>query len=176
MTATMTPLTNGTLSRNGTSAPPLSTVTNGENRTNNGRFSTGNKYRRGNPFHRRCAMLREQAVAEISPDEVRALMRKLYRAAMDGDTAATVILLAYLIGKPTKAVDPDAVDDDQWKRLRDVPSQEEFACAQINGIPTEAAIERLKQVRGAKDHFDRQWRPNPRHVLDEMQQQRKRRK
>jgi hypothetical protein len=87
---------------------------------------------------------------------------------MEGDIAASVVLLGYLLGKPAKVVDPDAVDGDQWRRMRDVPSQEEFACANINGIPTEAAIDRLRQCREVKDHFDKQWRPNAQHVLDEM--------
>jgi hypothetical protein len=181
---TTTPLTNGTPSRNGHAAPaqdavptpPLSTVSNGQNRTNNGHFSTGNKYGRGNPFYRRCAMLREQAVAEISADEVRLLMRRLYCSAMEGDLAATVVLLGYLLGKPTKVADPDAVDDDQWKRMRDVPSQEEFAAANINGIDPAAAIDRLRQCREVMDPFDKQWRPNARLVLDEINQQRQRRK
>jgi hypothetical protein len=85
----------------------------------------------GNPFFRRLAQLRAQAVCEITPDEVRALMRKLYCSAMEGDIAASVVLLGYLLGKPAKVVDPDAVDEDQWPRMRDVPSQKEFACANI---------------------------------------------
>jgi hypothetical protein len=130
----------------------------------------------GNPFYRRVAQLRAQAVCEITPDEVRALMRRLYGQAMSGDTASAVVLLAYLLGKPAKVVDPDAADDDQWRRLRDVPSQEEFACANVNGIPTDEAIDKLRQCREVMDPFDKQWRPHGQHILDEMAAQRKRRK
>jgi hypothetical protein len=122
------------------------------------------------------AQLRAQAVCEITPDEVRSLMRRLYGMAMSGDTAAAVVLLAYLLGKPAKVVDPDAVDRDHWRRLRDVPSQDEFAAANINGIPTEAAIDKLGQCREVKDPFDKQWRPNARHILDEIETRIKKRK
>ena len=121
-------------------------------------------------------MLREQAVAEISADEVRALMRKLYCSALEGDTPSAVVLLAYLLGKPAKVVDPDGCADDEWRRMRNTPSQSEFAVANIDGIPTEAAIETLQKCRQAKDPFDRANRPNARFVLDEINAQRKRRK
>jgi hypothetical protein len=130
----------------------------------------------GNPFFRRLAQLRAQAVCEITPDELRCLVRKLYEHAMAGDTPSAVVLLAYVIGKPAKVVDPDAVDDDQWRRMRDVPSQEEFAAANINRIPTEAAIGKLQQIRELCDPFDKAKRPNAQLVLDEINQQRKRRK
>jgi hypothetical protein len=190
MSSTTTPLTNGTPHANGTPsgngtpapaqdaapAPPLSTVINGQDRGKNGHFSKGNKCGQGNPFYRRCAMLREQACAEISADEVRHLMRRLYCAALEGDVAATVVLLAYLLGKPAKVVDPDGCDDDEWRRMRNVPSQSEFACANIDGIPTEAAIDKLRQCRERRDPFDRANRPNAQFVLDEINAQRRRRK
>jgi hypothetical protein len=196
MTTTTTPLTNGTPSRNGHAAPaqdadlappfnsfskgvePREMPTEADGRDPaTGRFLKGAwKGGPGNPFFRRLAQLRAQAVCEISPDEVRALMRRLYGQAMEGDVAASVVLLGYLLGKPAKVVDPDAVDDDQWRRMRDVPSQEEFACANINGIDPAAAIDKLRQCREVHDLFDKQCRPNARHVLDEMTAQRKRRK
>jgi hypothetical protein len=191
MSTTTTPLTNGTPSRNGapsgngtpapaqdaTPAPPLTPVITGEKaHDSRGRFTAGNKAARGNPFFRRCAQLRAQAVCEITADEMRALKRKLYGQAMEGDVAATVVLLGYLLGKPAKVVDPDAVDDDQWKRMRDVPSQEEFAVANISGIDTAAAVEKLARCREAHDPFDKQWRPGAGRVMDEMAVQRRRRK
>src|SRR6516164_7217719 len=114
MTTTTTPSTNGTPLRNGhaataqdaTPAPPLTPViTAGNGHDSRGRFTAGNKAACGNPFFRRCAQLRAQAVCEITPDEVRLLMRRLYRSAMEGDVAATVVLLGYLLGKPAKVVD-----------------------------------------------------------------------
>jgi hypothetical protein len=168
---------------NGQAAAPLSSITNGptpsapnEGRDASGRFVKGWKGGPGNPFYRRRSQLRAQAVCEITPDEVRGLMRKLYEQAMSGDTAATVVLLAYLLGKPAKVVDPDSAADDEWRRMRDVPSQSEFCIANVDAIPTEAAIEKLSQCRERSDPFDKQWRPGAQRVMDEMAAQRRRRK
>jgi hypothetical protein len=156
--------------------PPLSTVSNGEGRTANGQFGKGNRFGRGNPFFRRLAQHRVEVVCEITPDELRALMRRLYGQAMSGDTAAAVVLLGYLLGKPGKVVDPDAVDDDQWKRMRDVPSRAEYAATRMCGVPTDTAIGRLQQFRENNDPFATGLQPEGEFILDEIKQQRKRRK
>jgi hypothetical protein len=142
-----------------------------------GRFLKGYwKGGNGNPFFRRCAQLRAQAVCEITPDEVRALMRRLYVQAMSGDIAASVVVLGYLLGKPAKVVDPDAVDDDQWRRLRDVPSPAEFTVASANAIPTDAAIGKLQMIREHCDPFDNSSKSSAGLLLEEIHAQRRRRK
>jgi hypothetical protein len=168
---------NGKPSRNGhATVQPLATVT-GEGRTASGRFGPGNYFGKGNPFCRRMAELRRAAVAEVSVEELRALMRKLYRLALDqSDIPAATLLLSYLIGKPTKAVDPDDLDNDEWRRLRDVPSREEFMVSRMTGIPTAAAIEKMQTLREQFDPFDKSLPPLETRFVDEINAQRRRRK
>ncbi len=79
-------------------------------RDSRGRFAPGNKGGPGNPFARRCAALRQALLEEVTPGDLKAIMRALIDQARVGDLAAAKLVLAYAIGKPAKAVDPDAVD------------------------------------------------------------------
>jgi hypothetical protein len=141
-----------------------------------GRFTTGNTAGRGNPAYRKMAVLRKAVLEEISEGDVRRLARKWLQLALEGDMAAATLLCKYCLGVPRETPDPDDMDADEWRRLRDVPSQAEFAVANIDGIPTEAAIETLQKCRQAKDPFAKDNRPHARFVLDEIHAQRKRRK
>jgi hypothetical protein len=116
--------------------PPLPMVNNGEGQTamppageasassfrdERGRFRKGHKFARGNPFHRRTAALRRSISGVVSLQDVRELARTLYRAAMGGDMVAARLLLAYLVGRPERTVDPDAVDVEEWRLCQQKP-------------------------------------------------------
>ncbi len=87
---------------------PTSTVKGGRDRQ--GRFAPGNKGGPGNPYTRRCAALRQAMLEEVTPGDLKAILRALIDTARLGDLAAARLVLAYAIGKPDKAVDPDTVD------------------------------------------------------------------
>jgi hypothetical protein len=115
------------------SAPPLSTVANGQtvpdptrtpepapaaapaaaDRGEGGRFVHGNRAAAGraNAFSRKLGALRQAFVdAAASPDQIAEVGRKLQRLAGRGDVQAAALYLSYAIGRPQKAVDPDTLD------------------------------------------------------------------
>ncbi len=79
-------------------------------RDHRGRFAPGNKGGPGNPFARRTAALRQAMLDAVTPEDVQAIVRQMVQKARAGDVAAARLVLAYAVGKPDRAVDPDAVD------------------------------------------------------------------
>jgi hypothetical protein len=92
-----------------------------EGRDAGGRFARGNKGGPGNPFARRVAELRSALLEAVTPERVRCLAEGLYQRALGGDTAAAKLLLAYTLGRPAQAVDPDRLDLDEWRLRQDCP-------------------------------------------------------
>ncbi len=79
-------------------------------RDHRGRFAPGNKGGPGNPYARRTALLRQAMLDAVTPEDIQAIVRQLIQKAREGDVAAARLVLAYAIGKPDKATDPDAVE------------------------------------------------------------------
>jgi len=79
-------------------------------RNNTGRFQPGCRPGPGNPFGRRVATLRKSLLESVTETDVAQLGRKLLAQALEGDVAASKVLLAYIVGKPTEVVDPDRVE------------------------------------------------------------------
>jgi len=48
------------------------------------------------------------------PDDLRAILAQMVEAAKQGDVAAARLVLAYGVGKPAPAVDPDTLDVQEW--------------------------------------------------------------
>jgi hypothetical protein len=90
------------------------------------RFEAGNRQGRGNPFYRKQAALRQALLDEVGEDGLRELVRKLREQALAGDVATARTLLAYAVGKPGAAADPDAVDENEWQKLRRLPCTTEL--------------------------------------------------
>jgi hypothetical protein len=183
MIPTTTPLTNGTPSRNGHATAPLPPFVDGagptapaEGRNANGRFAKGWKGGPGNPFAREVARLRAALVRAIDADKMTRLAHRLYEQALEGNVQAAELLLRYCIGRATPAVDPDDLDNDEWRRLRDVPSREEFTVSKVTGIDTAAAIEKMQSFREQSDPFDKSMRAIDTQFVHEIAAQRKRRK
>jgi hypothetical protein len=86
-----------------------------------GRFVAGNKAGRGNPFTRRLAAMRQVILDTIDATKLRQLVEALFAQALAGDVAAARTLLAYVVGKPSSSVDPDALDRDEWRRCEEWP-------------------------------------------------------
>jgi hypothetical protein len=107
-----------------------------------GRFTTGNKAARGNPFFRRMAALRSALLDEISEAKLRKLVSSLYyRALHCSDTAAAALLLKYAIGTPGPAADPDRAGLDEWQLLDACPTRAEIIRAVMDSIPPELAAD-----------------------------------
>jgi hypothetical protein len=86
-----------------------------------GRFAEGNKGGPGNPHARRVAALRSALLEVVTPERLRPLAERLYQRAMGGDTAAAKLLLAYTLGSPSRPVDPDRLDLEEWKLRQEWP-------------------------------------------------------
>ena len=68
-----------------------------------GRFLRGCAGGPGNPFAKRVAALREALLAEVSPEDLRAIVRVLVDQAKAGDVAATREVLLRTLGRPVEA-------------------------------------------------------------------------
>src|SRR5882724_4255653 len=88
-------------------------------RDQNGRFTPGNRGGSGNPFARQVAALRQALLDAVSPDDMAAVAQALVAKAKQGDVSAAKVLLAYLVGKPAPAPDPDRLAVDEVGRFRD---------------------------------------------------------
>jgi hypothetical protein len=79
-------------------------------RDSRGRFAPGNLGGPGNPYNRRVAELRRILLEEVSDDAMRVIIQVLLFKAQTGDLAAIKLVLQYVLGKPTPAPDPDAIE------------------------------------------------------------------
>jgi hypothetical protein len=86
-----------------------------EGRDAGGKFAIGNRFGKGNPHARRMADLRQAFLSAATEERMRELGEKLFTAALAGDWQAAKLLLPFVIGRPTDAVNPDALDIDEWK-------------------------------------------------------------
>jgi hypothetical protein len=101
-----------------------------------GRFVAGNPGGPGNPFARQTAAFKKAIHAATTPDEAKALARKIYEMAMEGDLAAAKLYFSYTAGKPQDAIDPDRVDVHELEIYRDTaPLKTESATLTEAGLP-----------------------------------------
>jgi hypothetical protein len=111
-----------------------------------GRYLDGNPGGPGNPFNRQTAMFKKAIQSATTPDEARALTRKIYDMAMAGNLAAAKIYFTYSYGKPD-AVDPDRVDVHELQVLRDTaPLKAECTQLMQAGLP-EAHLNMVRIMR-----------------------------
>jgi hypothetical protein len=83
-----------------------------------GRFTINNPGGPGNPFARRVAQLRTALLDIIRPEDIAAIMKALIERACQGDVAAAKVVLAYGLGKPAPAVNPDRLDVEEWQHFK----------------------------------------------------------
>jgi hypothetical protein len=82
-----------------------------------GRFAKGNPGGPGNPFARHVAKLRSALVQCVSEEDMRQIANGLLVSAKLGHLPSIRILLMYVLGKPSGAVNPDTLDIDEWRQL-----------------------------------------------------------
>jgi hypothetical protein len=80
-----------------------------------GRFVAGNKCGQGNPHYRRLAANRSAFLEAVGPEQVKALAVRLLAQALAGNVDAARLVLAYAVGRPQPAADPDGADADEWR-------------------------------------------------------------
>src|SRR5437763_12313986 len=88
-------------------------------RDESGRFTQGNAGGPGNPFARESARILQCFRSSFSDQDLQAMLRKLYEVAMTGDVSAMKLILAYQIGKPLPAPQPDKLDQEEWQHLKE---------------------------------------------------------
>jgi hypothetical protein len=71
------------------------------------------------------ARLRQTLLDTVTPEDLQAIVARLIEAARQGDIAAARLVLAYTVGKPTSAVDPDTLDVQEWQHWQQMPVQPE---------------------------------------------------
>jgi hypothetical protein len=69
----------------------------------NGRFTRGNRCGRGNPLAGRAAKVRAVLLEELSPDDARAIARKLIEQARAGDLASAKEIFDRTVGRPVQS-------------------------------------------------------------------------
>jgi hypothetical protein len=117
----------------------------------NGQSVTGDPR---NPFARQVAALRQAALDAVSPDDIRAILAKMVTHARLGDISAAKLVLAYAIGKPQPAPNPDRVDVDEWEHFKaTAPMISEVAC---QGLMTPDPIVPLTSLRFGRDAMTKQ--------------------
>src|SRR5882724_1888264 len=83
-----------------------------------GRFTHGNKGGPGNPFARRVAALRKVILNRLTEEDLLAITEALLAKAKEGSVGAAKLLLAYGIGKPASAPDPDRLDGQELAHFK----------------------------------------------------------
>jgi hypothetical protein len=120
---------------NGAPAPACE----GGDRGANGKFLPGNKAARGNPFARKMAAMRSALLSTATELGVITLGVKLLADALAGNMAAAQLYLSYVVGKPTKAVNPDTLDAEEFREILARPGVKEVMAALMNINPGVAA-------------------------------------
>src|SRR5437868_1860698 len=85
----------------------------------NGRGPKGNRGGPGNPFARQVAALRQVILNRLTEEDLLAITEALLAKAKQGSVAAAKLLLAYGIGKPASAPDPDRLDGQELKHFKE---------------------------------------------------------
>jgi hypothetical protein len=113
--------------------------------TSSGRFTAGNRFGKGNPHARRMAALREAFLSAATEERMRELGETLYAAAVGGDWQAAKLFLLFVVGRPADAVDPDALDREEWKHCQEWP-EEPFSFAWLRKRPFAEAVQVLQTM------------------------------
>ena len=79
-------------------------------RTTGGKFAPGNRIGRGNGNHVKMSQFRKILLDAADPTRLIEAFKKLESLAVEGDLAALNLYLAYVVGKPTQAVELTGAD------------------------------------------------------------------
>jgi hypothetical protein len=129
--------------------PPSSPTTATEPAANSGhdsrgRFTKGNKGGPGNPFARQAAQMRKVLLECVSEDDLRLMMQRLVEKAKEGDLQALRLVLAYAVGRPGPAVDPDRVDVEEFELFQQEARTPDEFLRPIKSVPIGLACNVLR--------------------------------
>src|SRR5947208_11123989 len=135
-------------------------ATNGHE--SNGRFAKGNPGGPGNPFARRVAALRKVIINRLTEADLLAITEALLARAKEGSVGAAKLLLAYGIGKPASAPDPDRLDGQELKHFKDQVE----TVNEVHELAREVgrAVDRRVRPAGVSDDFSAQLRERVQHA------------
>jgi hypothetical protein len=106
-------------------APPSDRGSDGKFTVGNSagkRFGEGQLQARGNPTYRKRAELVQTMLKVVTPERLTELVESLLQRARDGDALCAKLILAYCLGKVPAAVNPDAVNLNEWLLISSWPS------------------------------------------------------
>src|SRR5947208_7861600 len=128
---------------------PAQTPTNGHEP--NGRFARGNPGGPGNPYARRVAKLRQVIINRLTEEDLLAITEALLAKAKEGSVGAAKLLLAYALGKPASAPDPDRLDGQELAHFK---AQVETV-NEVHELAVEVgrAVDRRVRPGGVSDDF-----------------------
>jgi hypothetical protein len=112
-----------------------------------GRFKAGNRGGPGNPFARQVAALRQAMLRRVTAEDIERLMGKLLELADQGSIQAIKLVLAYTIGKPQPAPNPDRMDADEWEVYTEQAPMKVEAAAVLHAGEPAAHLEMVRAVR-----------------------------
>src|SRR5207247_9147011 len=117
----------------------------------NGRFAKGNPGGPGNPFARQVAALRKVILNRLTEEDLLAITEALLAKAKEGSVGAAKLLLAYAIGKPASAPDPDRLDGQELAHFKDQVE----AVNEVHELAREVgrAVDRRPGPAGNSDDF-----------------------
>src|SRR5438874_13317453 len=84
-----------------------------------GCWAKGNPGGPGNPFARQVAKLCKVIINRLTEEDLLAITEALLAKAKEGSVGAAKLLLAYGIGKPASAPDPDRLDGQELKHFQE---------------------------------------------------------
>ncbi len=142
-------------SANGAATPPANSQQAG-GRDARGRFAAGNAGGPGNPFARQVARLRQALLDSVTAADMAAVARRLLTLALEGNVQAGKLLLAYTIGKPQPAADPDRLDQDEWQGYKETSTMLAESPGLLQAPEPAFPLECVRLARPAVTHSLRQ--------------------
>jgi hypothetical protein len=111
-----------------------------------GKFTRGNKGGPGNPFARQTAALRQALISAVTPQDIADIAAQLLEKAKQGDVPAAKLVFSYALGKPTPAVDPDTLDQQEMKTVANNHVAVEDFQRVVKLLPVELVLSLLDAV------------------------------
>ena len=95
--------------------------------------------------------MRQALINAVTPQDIADIAAKLLEKAKQGDVPAAKVVLSYTLGKPTSAVDPDSLDQQELKTLADNHVACKYLQRVMQRLPIEMVLGLLHAVLPALD-------------------------
>ena len=115
----------------------------------NGRFAKGNQFGPGNPYARQVAELRKQMLNAVTSEQIQAIILAMVQKAIEGSVPAARLVLSYTLGKPMESMNPDRMDQDEWRGMQEDSDMARQMELLVNTPKPELAVNIGRAVRVA---------------------------